>query len=444
MTSRRQFIRVSAGTTGVAALAALAACSPSQSGSSGGSSGKKTVTFRLWDEQVAKSYKKSFAEFSKKNKDIDVRINVIPWDTYWTKLPTDLAGGNADDIFWLNSSNFGNYADAGRLVDISKALPGKHQDWQPSVVKQFTRDGALYGVPQLSDSIALFYNKAMVKKAGIDPSNLQWDPSGTNDNFIKAAKKLTIDKSGTAADQPGFKPKEIKQYGFNAAFDLQAIFYNFVGSNGGAWQAKDDTYVYADDPKTVQAIQYVVDLINKYHVAPSAADTNDDGNYSLNQFNRGRMALFESGTYNLKNIADAAKFDWGIAHIPAGPTGRVSVVNGIIAAGNAKSTNADATKKVLDWIGSKESADIIAADGSAFPAVTSAAPSYTKHWKKEGVDTKPFIEAAGGKSIGAPHGPKANNADIKANPILKEMFLGRLSVKEGLTKAQAAANKAIK
>lgn len=444
MTSRRQFIRISAGTAGAAALTALAACSPSQAGSSGDSGGKKTVTFRLWDEQVAKSYKKSFAQFSKKNKDIDVHINVVPWSTYWTKLPTDLAGGNADDIFWLNSSNFGNYVDAGRLVDISKALPGKHSAWQQSVVKQFTRDGGLYGVPQLSDSIALFYNKKMVEDAGVDPHDLHWDPTGGNDNFIKATRKLTIDKSGKTAAQSGFKPKEIKQYGFNAAFDLQAIFYNFVGSNGGAWQADDDSYVYADDPKTVQAMQYVVDLINKYHVAPSAADTNDDGNYSLNQFNQGKMALFESGTYNLKNIADAAKFDWGIARIPAGPAGRVSVVNGIIAAGNAKAHNADATKKVLDWIGSKESADIIAADGSAFPAVTTAQSSYTEHWKKQDVDTKPFTQAAKGKSIGAPHGPKANNADIKANPILKEMFLGRLSVKAGLKKAQAAANKAIK
>lgn len=444
MTSRRQFMRVSAGTAGAAALAALAACSPSQSGSSSGGSGKKTVTFRLWDDQVAKSYKKSFAEFSKRNKDIDVKINVIPWATYWTKLPTDLAGGNADDIFWLNSSNFGNYVDAGRLVNVSKALPGKHPGWQQSVVKQFTRDGGLYGVPQLSDSIALYYNKKMVQKAGVDPSDLHWDPSGSNDNFLKAARKLTIDKSGKTATQSGFDPKSVKQYGFNAAFDLQAIFYNFVGSNGGAWQAKDDSYVYADDPKTVQAMQYVIDLIDKYHVAPSAADTNDDGNYSLNQFNQGNMALFESGTYNLKNIADAAKFDWGIAHIPAGPAGRVSVVNGIIAAGNAKSKNADATKKVLDWLGSKDSADIIAADGSAFPAITSAQASYTKHWTKEHVNTKPFLEAAGGKSIGAPHGPKANNADIKANPILKEVFLGRIGVKPGLKKAQAAANKAIK
>ena len=47
------------------------------------------------------------------------------------------------------------------------------------------------------------------------------------------------------------------------------------------------------------------------------------------------MALFQSGTYNLAAIADQAPFRWGVAMLPAGPKGRVSVTNGIAAAGNS-------------------------------------------------------------------------------------------------------------
>ncbi len=41
-----------------------------------------------------------------------------------------------------------------------------------------------------------------------------------------------------------------------------------------------------------------MDLINKEHVAPSAADTNDNGDFSRDQFLQGKIALFQSGAYN--------------------------------------------------------------------------------------------------------------------------------------------------
>jgi multiple sugar transport system substrate-binding protein len=66
------------------------------------------------------------------------------------------------------------------------------------------------------------------------------------------------------------------------------------------------------------------------------------------------LALFQSGTYNLKSIDDGATFGWGIAPLVAGPTGRVSVVSSVIAAGNADSPRRDAVLRVLRWIGSEQ------------------------------------------------------------------------------------------
>jgi multiple sugar transport system substrate-binding protein len=164
----------------------------------------------------------------------------------------------------------------------------------------------------------------MVEAAGVDPANLTWHPTDpAADTFLPAARRLTRDSAGRSADQPGFDPGAIPQYGFNAARDLQAIYFSFAGSGGGRIQAPDDTLTFTD-PKTVEAFAYLVDLVNTHHVAPSAADTNDNGDFSRDQFIQGKMALFQSGTYNLKNIADGATFEWGIAPLLAGPEGRVS------------------------------------------------------------------------------------------------------------------------
>jgi multiple sugar transport system substrate-binding protein len=437
--------------TAVAALAALAlasaACSPSSSGNESKSSGgKTTVTVRIWDDQVQKAYQQSFAAFEKANPDITVKINLVPYADYFTKLPLDISSGDIDDIFWLNSSPFGQLADSGALMNIDKALPGEKSGWVQAAVDQYSRGGVLYGVPALTDGrIVLYYNKKLVDAAGVDPSKLTWNPTDpSSDTFLAAAKKLTKDSSGKTADQPGFNGSKLAQYGTNAANDLQAIYYNFIGSNGGKFQADDGSFVFASDPKSEQAIAYIVKLINTYHVAPSAADTNDNGDFSRDKFLQGKMALFESGTYNLKNIADGATFDWGIAPLPAGPAGRVSVVNSVIAAGNAKTKHMAATVKVLKWLGSTEGASYVGKSGAALPAVTGAQQAYYDFWQKEKVDTSQFGSASGTGTIQPPFGPKFGDANNAYNPIFKEVFAGRTPVAQGLQKAQDAANKAIK
>jgi multiple sugar transport system substrate-binding protein len=427
----------------LAAGLALALAGCSISGDDGSSGQGTTVTFRLWDDQVAKAYESSFAAFERKNPDIKVDVQLVPWADYWTKLPTDIAAGTAADIFWTNTSNFGLYVDNKQLLPIDGDLGARAKDWNQSVVGLYTRAGKLWGVPQLWDSIALYYNKDLVTRAGVDPAGLRWDPAGAGDTFLPAARKLTVDAAGRTAGQPGFAPATIRQYGFNAALDSQAILWDFVGSNGGTWQ-DGDVYDFADQPKTAPAVQYVVDLINKQHVAPSAADTNTNGDKSLQLFTQGRLALFQSGPYNLKNIQDGAKFSWGIAPMLQGPAGRVGVVHGVAAVASAKTRHRDATVKVLGWLGSAEGAAPIAAGGYAFPGVTAAQPAFVDYWKKQGVDLTPFVSASTGTTFPAPVGPRIAAGDTATGPVLQQVFLGQLGVAEGLRKAQQAGNAAMK
>src|ERR1700742_840700 len=97
--------------------------------------GRVVVTVRLWDEQVAKAYRESFDEFSRSHPDIDVRVNVVAYSSYFDTLRTDVAGGSADDIFWLSNAYFANYADSRRLMNIGKTLgEGAASAWEPAVV----------------------------------------------------------------------------------------------------------------------------------------------------------------------------------------------------------------------------------------------------------------------------------------------------------------------
>jgi multiple sugar transport system substrate-binding protein len=443
---RRTFV------TAVAAAVALGAagCSPAQQQqaqpSASASGPTTTVTVRMWDEQWQKAYEASFAEFSKQNPDITVKTVLVPWADYFTKLRTDVSGGNAEDIFMMNGSYLQPYVTSGSLLEIGSDFDAQKADWVPAAVDQYTRDGKLWGVPQTTDGgIAVYYNKQLLADAGVTPeqlTGLTWAPGGASpDTLLPILKKLTVDSSGKRGDESGFNGSKPKQWGYSAAQDLQGIYYNFIGSNGGQFQDDSGKFVFSS-PESVAAFQYLVDLINKHKVSPAASNTNGNDNFTRDQFLQGKIALFQSGVYNLKNVSDGAKFEWGIAPMPAGPKGAVSVVNNIIAAGNAKSKNADATKKVLQWMGSTEGAKFLGSSGTAIPAVISAQSAFNDYWKGKNVDPSQFATQGKLPSIPAPAGENYGAAFNAWKPIFDEIFLGRTPVADGLKKAEAAANKA--
>lgn len=426
-------------------------CSPAandggEGGTDGASDEQVTVNVRLWDETIKPAYEASFEQFESKNPDINVEVTQVPWANYFDKLRADASAGNAGDIFWLNGANYLSYAESGNIMDIGTEFEDLKGGWVSSVVDQYSSDGKLWGVPQLTDGgIAVYYNQDLLKKAGLsteDLQDLEWNPDNPEeDTFLKTVQKLTLDNQGHTAADPAFDPKNVVQYGYNASQDLQAIYYNFGGSNGGTFQEGDE-FTFSD-PQTVEAMAYVVDLINKYHVSPPASTSNNNGDYLRNQFLQGKIALFQSGLYNLKNVASDAKFEWALAPMPAGPEGRVSVAPGVIAAGNAKSEHPEETKKVLQWLGSDEGAKPIGAQGAALPAVEGAQGSFLDYWESQGVDPTAFAEAASGKVIPAPTGANYAAAQTAFKPIFDEIFEGRTPVKEGLEKAEEAANQAI-
>jgi multiple sugar transport system substrate-binding protein len=406
--------------------------------------GKTVVTVRLWDQQVAKAYRLSFAAFTRAHPDIEVQTDVVSYSSYFNTLRTDVAGGTADDIFWLSNAYLAGYADSGRLMDIGATFgPQVASTWESSVVQQFTRDGKLWGVPQLTDAgIALYYNADLLAAAGVNPATLatlRWSPDGA-DTLRPLLARLTVDVDGHAAGTPGFDPNRIGRWAYNAANDGQGIYLNYIGSAGGVFQ-DGDRFAF-DNPAAVEAFSYLVTLINHDHVAPPASDTNENGDFSRNQFLAGKMALFQSGTYNLAAIAGQTNFHWGIAMMPAGPKGRVSVTNGIAAAGNSATTHPDAVRQVLAWMGSTEGNQYVGGQGSAIPAVIGAQGVCFDYWRSKGVDVRPFFDVLNGPRIAAPGGAGFAAGNQVLKPYFDEMFLGRSDIATTLHQAQDAANAA--
>ncbi|MCT1777238.1 sugar ABC transporter substrate-binding protein [Brachybacterium sp. p3-SID957] len=453
MLNRRTML---ASLTAAGLAGAAVACSPSaqdggsgggNSGGSGGSDGgggsNGTLTFRLWDELAQPAYEESFAAFTEQS-GWQVNIDLVAWGDYWTRLPLDVASGDAADVYWMNSANYVLYKDSGDLLDINEVLPDAADQWEDSVVELYSRDGGLWGVPQLWDSIALFYNKQLVEEAGVDPSALEFDPSAETDSLRESATKLTLDGEGRHPGEDGFDADGRAQFGFNSQADRQAIIGPFLASNGAQWQ-QDDAYVFASE-EGIAAFQYMADLVNVDQVAPSAADTNENGDFSRDLFTQGKLGLFQSGPYNLGNIFDgvADSFEWAIAPPVAGPEGAKSLVHGVVAVGNAKAPEdkQEGIKALLEWLGSADGQRPLAEQGVAFPGHKEAQDAFISFWDEKGVDVSVFVEAAKNPAE-ADTGARANAGLTAAIPIFQEVFIGRLPASEGIPQAQEEGNAAM-
>lgn len=405
-----------------------------------------TVTVRIWDENLAEAYRSSLESFEALHPDLDVRLDVVPWPDYFQALRTDVSSASGPDIFWLNAANYQDYVDNGFLIPIDDGIRSPDSaTWSGALVAQYTKNGRLWGVPQVTDGgSALFYNRDLLNAAGISPdalAQLAWHPTdASRDTLLPALTRLTVDEQGRHPDDPAFDPEHVRAYGINAADELQNVVLNFVGSNGGRWQA-DDGSMTLTDPKTVEAYQYLADLINVHRVAPPAARTNADDGYTRDQFLQGRLALFESGTYNLANVYAGAGFEWGVVEIPKGPAGRVTSSPGVIAAGNSASANPDATRELLEWLGSADGNRCIAASGSAVPAVGTAREMYDQYWTERGVDVAPFFSPLDQATpIQTPTGQNFEAAQRAMAPALAQLFAGEAPAADALAEAQRLAD----
>jgi multiple sugar transport system substrate-binding protein len=429
---------VAAALVALAVLATLAGCSTSASAH---------LTLRLWDPQVAKAYRVSLATFER-HTGISVDVIVVPYADYFTQLRADVAARTVDDVFWTNATNFRPYASVGAIRAVSPAqLASQSPSWSSSVVSQYTADGKVWGVPQITDpGIGLVYNAKLLAAAGLTPDDvhaLTWDPAAADDSLRSVARALTTDSAGRHPGDSDFDATRISEYGFGAADDLNAVVLQFLAGNGASWQT-GDRFTFAS-PAGIRALSYVVDLIDRDHVAPPASDTNAPagGDFLLNQFTQGKLALFPTGAYNLANIAEGAGFPWGVAPLPAGPAGAISVTNGVILAASASTDHRQAQRELLYWLGSAAGQRAIGESGSALPANSGAQDAYLAYWSRHAVDISPMLDVLRNGTIQAPQGAHYSAAAAAMAPILDDVFLGRRTPAAGIRAAQDAANQAI-
>lgn len=152
------------------ALAATACGGDDDSGSD--SSGPVTITW--WDTSnatnEAPTYQALIKEFEAANKDVKVKYVNVQFDQAQNKFDTAAGSKGAPDVLRSEVGWTPAFAKKGYFLplDGTEALADKDK-FKSNLVEQAQYEGKTYGVPLVTDTLALVYNKQLFAKAGVQP-----------------------------------------------------------------------------------------------------------------------------------------------------------------------------------------------------------------------------------------------------------------------------------
>jgi sn-glycerol 3-phosphate transport system substrate-binding protein len=288
------------------------------------------------------------ADFEKENPGIKLKpIYSGSYQDSITKALTAVKSGEPPVTSILLSTDMFTLIDEDAIQpfdDLVKTPEDKAwlKSFYPAFMENSQTGGKTWGIPFQRSTIVLYYNKEMFKEVGLDPNR----PPATWKEMTEYAQKLTKRDASGKVTQWGV---QIPSSGFP-----YWLFQGLAIQNGGILMNSAGTQTFYDKKEVVDALQYWVDLVNKYKVHPEGIV--EWGTTPKDFFER-KVAMIWTTTGNLTNVKNNAKFDFGVAMLPAG-TQRGSPTGG----GNfymfKKSTPAqrEAAFKFIKWLTTPERA----------------------------------------------------------------------------------------
>ncbi|MEV7686775.1 extracellular solute-binding protein [Streptomyces bungoensis] len=291
--------------TAVAALVTCAAMVAAGCSSSFGSDGKTaqdtgshqhlTVLIASSGDAETKAVKEAAAAWAKRSGDtvtVDVAKDINQ------QLAQSFAGHKPPDAFYVDSSQFANYAQGGSLYAYGDRIEDAG-DFSAQLRASFTQNGKLVCVPKDTSTLALAINTGLWRKAGLTAK----DYPATWAQLRKVATELTKGRvTGLVTNG---------EYARLGVFMRQA---------GGWITDADQTKMTADTAQNVKALDYVRSLLKSGSLKyANQVDTNWGGE----ALGKGRAAMTIEGNWLTGGMkADYPDVKYTVVPLPAGPAGK--------------------------------------------------------------------------------------------------------------------------
>jgi sn-glycerol 3-phosphate transport system substrate-binding protein len=226
------------------------------------------------------------------------------------KAMTAVQAGSPPDVAVLDTPELFSLLDRNAIIpldDLVARSGGKDwaDDFYQALLLNARAYGHLYSIPWQRSTPIFFYNEDMFRKAGLDPSQAP----KTWTQLVQYAQKLTIrDASGT-----------VTQWGVEApVVDTSPwVFQGFLIEAGAKYFDPNGKWVKFNSPQAVHALQFILDLQNKYKVHPSGPSSKAFWDQVPQDFIQQKVAMIYTSTGNMTFIRTNARFKWNAGFMPA-------------------------------------------------------------------------------------------------------------------------------
>ncbi|WP_369203893.1 extracellular solute-binding protein [Streptomyces sp. PU-14G] len=320
------------------ALAATACGGDADGGNASSGAIEGTVTF--WDtsnEGEKETYKKIAEDFEKKHPKVDVKYVHVNFGDANQKFK-NAAGGNsgAPDVIRTEVAWVADFANLGYLAPLD-GTPALHDedDYLKTAAGSTKFEGKTYAVPQVTDTLGLFYNKRLLKEAGVKvPASFA--------QLKKNAEKIKDETGATALYLRGDDPY---------------WFLPYLYGEGGDLLDPEHKKVTVDDEPGVRAFATMKDLVDS---GAAVTDTSDGQENGMKAFQDGKVAMMLDGPWDIalarqgKEFKGAKKDNLGVAAVPAGSRAQGSPQGGWNLSVYAGTDNMRASQEFVKYMSSAE------------------------------------------------------------------------------------------
>lgn len=276
---------------GVAVVALIAVAATVACSSSGDSSSEAGGAYTIWDPYPQFDNGSDWVKLlTRCGTDAGVSVTRTAYDTTDLTSKALLAAqqGNSPDVLIVDNPVVSTLAEAGVLTTTEQTNVDTSA-MQPNLLGAGQSGGKTYGVPIGANTLALYYNKAVLAAAGVDPSSVTDWATLT----AALAKVTTAGKKG--------------------------ITFSAIGTEEGSFQflpwfwGSGAQLTTLDSAEAVAGLSLWTDWLEKGY-APNSV-INNTQTTSWQEFASGQYAFAENGTWQLAN-AKKAGFEYGILAIP--------------------------------------------------------------------------------------------------------------------------------
>lgn len=407
--SRRSFLKGSTAT--VAGMAAWAAYLRQVSPIAAQASGEVRLTGGASSPAEEDLLRQALEAFQKEFPDITVNYEPIAAD-YLTKLQTDIAAGNAADVFYVQAEFAQDFMSRGVLLPIDDYMQTdsvSKDDYYPGLYNAFTWDGATYGLPKDWSPLGMVYDPAGLEAAGITTPPTTWDE-------LRTALQALVDTNGT----PGFV--------IDANFDR---FIVFLYQAGGGVTNQDVTEITLDQPATKDALDFFYGLYQDGLIATSA----DVGaQWPGDAFAQGLASIIYEGNWVFPFLeTNAPDKEYGIAELPAGTQNGTAAFTVAYSIFN-QTQNPDAAWALVRYMTGPDGMATWTSLGLAMPS----RPDLADTWLEKFPDRKPYLDS-GEYATAVQYGPGGQKFAADANAVTQSLFAGQIDTAEAQTQLTEAA-----